>query len=105
MVYMFVLQLENRKYYIEKSAKPITSIYDHYNMEGNEWTKKYKMVRLVKLIPNSDNVDEDEITIKYMKKYGINNVRGGHFKNIILRRSEINYINSCIDDGYKMIKF
>ena len=98
MVFMYVLQLEKRKYYIEKSAKPITSIYEHVHMEGTEWTKKYKSIRIVELIQNSDNIDEDEFTIKYMKKYGIDNVRGGHFKNIILRKSDINYINSYIKD-------
>lgn len=86
MVYMYVLQLDNNKYFIEKSPKPITSIFDHVHSNGTEWTKKYKVVRLVKLIPNSDKLDEDILTMKYMKKYGIDNVRGGSYKNIAIKK-------------------
>ena len=58
---------------------PDTLLAQHFNFNGSAWTKKYKPIRLVKLIPNCDKYDEDKYTKKYMGKYGINNVRGGAY--------------------------
>lgn len=41
-------------------------------------------MRLVEVIINCNIFDEEKYTLLYMKKYSINNVRGGSFSKIIL---------------------
>ena len=56
----------------------------------------YKPNRLIELVPDCDNFDEDKYTIKYMAKYGIDNVRGGTFCKITLSDMHIAIIqNDC----------
>ena len=93
MVYIYVLQLENNKYYIGKTSKPDFRLDAHFNNNGSAWTKKYKPIRLHELIPNCDDYDEDKYTKIYMDKYGINNVRGGSYVQIILNEATIKYLN------------
>ena len=85
MVFIYTLQLEEQKYYIGKTNNPQFRLDMHFNFHGSEWTKKYKPIQVVEIIPNCDDYDEDKYTIKYMEKYGINNVRGGSFCEIKLR--------------------
>lgn len=82
MVYIYVLQLEKNKYYIGKTNNPHFRIKNHFNSNGSFWTKKYKPLKILELIPNCDNFDEDKYTKIYMSKYGIDNVRGGSFCQI-----------------------
>ena len=43
------------------------------------WTKKFKPIKVIKIIPNSNSYDEDKYTLEYMEKFGIDNVCGGSF--------------------------
>lgn len=100
MVYIYVLQLENNKYYIGKTNNPDNRISQHIATEGNygsAWTNKNKPLKVMEIIPNCDDYDEDKYTIKYMEKYGINNVRGGSFCEIILNKSNIETIKKMIN--------
>jgi predicted GIY-YIG superfamily endonuclease len=75
---------QNFKYYIGISDIQEVRIQQHFNGIGSEWTKKYKPVEVIKIMDNIDVYDEDKITEEYMSKYGINNVRGGIYSQIIL---------------------
>lgn len=97
MVYIYILELECNKYYIGKTNNPIIRIENHFNLNGSEWTKKYKPLKIKEIIPNCDNFDEDKYTLKYMNEYGINNVRGGSFSNIILSNTTLQTIKLMID--------
>lgn len=79
MVYIYVLELVDNKYYVGKTDNPQFRLESHFNSNGAAWTKKYKPINIIELIPNCDDYDEDKYTLKYMEKYGINNVRGGSF--------------------------
>ena len=89
MVFIYILQLENNKYYVGKTNKPNFRIAEHFDSNGSLWTKKYKPIKILELIPDCDTYDEDKYTIKYMENYGINNVRGGSFCNIKLSDSNV----------------
>lgn len=78
------MELESSKYYVGKSDVPIQRVEDHNDSKGSTFTKKYKPIRLIELIPDCDTFDEDKYTLKYMQKYGMNNVRGGSFCQIKL---------------------
>ena len=92
MVFIYVLQLENRKYYVGKTHNPRFRLDKHFNSSGSKWTKLYKPLRVLEIIPDCDDYDEDKITRQYMDKYGINNVRGGSFVSIDLEKSTINVL-------------
>jgi hypothetical protein len=104
---IYVLQLQNGKYYIGKSNNVRKRIQEHKVGDGAEWTKIHKVLNIVEYIDSSDNYDEDKYTLKYMKKYGIDNVRGGSFCSLVLNNSEIETItkmnnsseNRCFECG------
>lgn len=91
--YIYILKLQNNKYYVGKSNDPDTCIQSHKNGTISVWTKKYKPILVKKVIPNMSHRHENKYTIKYMYKYGIDNVRGGLYITEVLdntQRSEIN---------------
>lgn len=96
MVYIYILGLEEGKYYVGKTNNTQFRLDSHFNSNGSAWTKKYKPMRVVEIIPNSDDYDEDKYTIKYMEKHGINNVRGGSFCEIKLSDTNIATLNQMI---------
>ena len=89
MVFIYIIQLEKGKYYIGKTNNPQFRLESHFNSNGSEWTKIYKPLRVLEIIPNCTDYDEDKYTRIYMDKYGINNVRGGSFVSVKLDKSTI----------------
>ena len=87
MVYIYVLKLEQNKYYVGKTMNPQFRLENHFAANGSEWTKMYKPLSILELKPNCDDYDEDKITKQYMDKYGIDNVRGGSFVSINIEKS------------------
>ena len=63
---IYVLQLENNKYYVGKTTQLDFRIQNHDNGIGSAWTKKYKPIKILKLFPNCDNYDEDKYTRMYI---------------------------------------
>ena len=127
MVNIYVLKLENDKYYIGKTNNPTFRLEQHFQSNGSAWTKKYPPIQVIAIIPYCDVFDEDKYTLKYMEKYGINNVRGGSFCQIKLDENNIetitrmingstdkcyicgsnkHFVNKCPNDEYEdLIKF
>lgn len=89
MIYIYALKLDKGKYYIGKTNDPHFRLQSHFDSNGSCWTKKYKPLKVIEIIPNCDDYDEDKITRKYMDKYGIDNVRGGSFVSVKLDKSTI----------------
>jgi len=92
MVYIYALELENGKYYVGKTNNPHFRLENHFQSNGSEWTKRYKPLRIIEVIPNRDDYDEDKYTKIYMDKYGIDNVRGGSFVTIELDKTTIHFL-------------
>lgn len=107
MIYIYAIKLEKGKYYIGKTNNPQFRLQSHFDLNGSYWTKKYKPLKVIEIIPNCDDYDEDKITIQYMDKYGINNVRGGSFVSVELDKSTIDTLkkmsngtnNKCFNCG------
>lgn len=99
MVFIYVLELEGSKYYVGKTTNPNMRITNHWDSNGSQWTRKYKPVNLIALIPDCDDYDEDKYTLKYMEKYGVNNVRGGSFCEIMLSPEQIQVIIKMINNS------
>jgi hypothetical protein len=92
MVYIYVLQLEKDKYYVGKTNNPDFRLKKHFNSNGSVWTTLYKPLKVLEIKSNCDDYDENKITLKYMDIYGINNVRGGSFVTLKLKKSTIDTI-------------
>jgi hypothetical protein len=84
MVFIYILQLDQGKYYVGKTNNPDFRIDQHFQLGGSEWTKKYTPINVIEIIPNCDDYDEDKYTRQYMDKHGIDNVRGGSFCEVAL---------------------
>jgi cellular nucleic acid-binding protein len=103
---IYVLKLENNKYYVGKTSKPVNERYDeHLNGKGSEWTKLYKPIKIKETKTSADQFDEDKYTKIYMAKYGIDNVRGGSYVRQELPQYQMEAlkteIRSCQDKCFK----
>ena len=84
MVYIYVLQLVNNKYYIGKTNNPKFRLDNHFESNGCTWTRKFKPINIERLIPDCCDFDEDKYTLMYMSMKGIDNTRGGSFCQVEL---------------------
>ena len=88
---VYILQLKDNKYYIGQSDNIDRRIWYHNNYKGSKWTTKYEVIKELKSEFDSQKYFWELIeTLNYMKIYGIDNVRGSMFTNMIL--SEIDKI-------------
>jgi cellular nucleic acid-binding protein len=76
---IYVLKLAEGKYYVGKSADVAQRFKQHMSGRGSTWTGLYKPVSIVETRPINSPFDETNITKEYMKKYGMDNVRGGAY--------------------------
>ena len=96
MLSIYAIKLTNGKYYIGKTKDVNFRLGQHFDGSGSVWTKKYKPVEVLETIETNDDFDEDKITLKYMAKYGIDNVRGGSFCKIELDDNDKLTINKML---------
>lgn len=105
MIYIYILKLENNKYYVGKTSHPKTRIDQHFANQGSSWTKKHNPIDIEAIIPDCDDYDEDKYVKKYMDKFGIDNVRGGTFSQIKLKEEDSDFIEkSSISSNDKCLK-
>lgn len=107
MITIYVLLLEENKYYIGQTKNYDQRLKFHSKGKlGSDWTKKYKPIRAIKLIKTDLIKTEDALiienstTIEYMKLFGWRNVRGGDF--CTLDEEKLRFLltlNSDINDG------
>jgi len=84
MEQIYILRLRAGKYYIGKTKNVDKRWAEHTAGCGSGWTKKYPPLSLVKSVVSTSQFDEDRYVKEYMGKYGIENVRGGTYSNVVL---------------------
>lgn len=84
MEQLYVLLCDKGKYYVGKSADAIKRFEEHKSGKGSAWTSKYKPVRMLECRALNGEYDENNVTKTYMKKYGIDHVRGGSYAQVVL---------------------
>jgi hypothetical protein len=92
MVHIYILELVEGKYYVGKTNNPGFRIDQHFHSGGAAWTRKYRPIRIVEIINDCDDYDEDKYTRIYMDKYGVENVRGGSFCEEVLDEPTIDML-------------
>jgi hypothetical protein len=105
---IYILELENNKYYIGKSTDVEVKYKFHLNGTATYWTNINKPISIIRTINDISPFELDKYVKEYMVKYGIANVRGGSYYQLklnddIIRKLE-NELNTCYDLCYKCSK-
>lgn len=90
---LYVLKLEKGKWYVGKTTDIMKRYQQHLKGSGSAWTSKYSPISLVESRPITSSHDENNVTKDYMKKHGVENVRGGSYTQINLDDSVISVLN------------
>lgn len=96
--YIFILELQENKYFVGHTSNIFLAIINEFNGLGSVWTKQYKPVKLLNLYPLLESkISKRELINKFvevsMKKYGFKNVRGGDFFNLDERKHKNKVLN------------
>ena len=115
MGFVYVVKLYENKWYIYFSTD---SDFQYWECDKNisEFVYYYNAIEVDRVIPNCDKYDTDKYVKIYMKRYGLDNVRGGSYNNLKLTsfekefiQKELNYIdiddNKYNDKNKKKIEF
>lgn len=89
---IYILSLENSKYYVGITENIECRLQKHFSGTGSKWTQIHKPIQIFKIFPSTDIFDEDNYTKKLMYKYGIDNVRGGSYCTIELTKEQITFL-------------
>lgn len=92
--HIYVLELENNKYYVGKTTDIESRYQAHLAGNGSSWTEKYKPIRIIESYVSTSNFDEDNTTKKRMLEHGIENVRGGSYSKMVLEDWQIKSLES-----------
>lgn len=92
MEQLYILQCNSGKYYVGKTTDVIRRFEQHKTGNGCAWTKKYKPIRMIECRGVTSDHDENNVTKDMMKKYGIENVRGGTFCQIVLPETVVSVL-------------
>lgn len=109
--YLYVLELEDDKYYIGISVN-VEQRFETHKKQGksaSSFCKKYKPIRIIESIelPTKSLIEankfEAELTWECINKYGYQNVRGWKFLSSDERVYK-KYINFCPNPKYQITK-
>jgi predicted GIY-YIG superfamily endonuclease len=96
---LYILQLEDDKWYVGKTDDVHKRFQQHLNGKGSIWTKQHTPNRIIETRPITSIHDETNVTKDLMKKYGIDNVRGGAYCQTILPEHVIQTIKHELNSG------
>jgi len=89
--------LHDNCWYVGTTANLKQRATQHFDGCGSAWTKLHEPIMIYEKHAITGPTDERETTLAYMKKYGIDNVRGGPWCECELQESTIDELNKMID--------
>lgn len=96
---LYVLQLEDDKWYVGKTDDLAKRFEEHKAGKGSEWTRLYNPIRIAETQSIASVHDETNKTKDLMKKYGIDNVRGGAYCQTNLQEQAVQAIKHELNSG------
>jgi hypothetical protein len=101
MSLLFVIKCQKEKYYLGLSKNFVSIFFKHLeNHDSIPWMNMYKPMQLVHIDHFFNLKMLNNCVIYYMYIYGIENVRGGIYSNIILNLNQYNEITKKINEIY-----
>ena len=95
MTLVYILKCAEGKYYVGKTNDNAIDRRIKAHMSGLvQWTKLYPPTEIACVLENADEFDEDKYAKIYMKKYGVENVRGGSYSQIKIPRNKLKVLYS-----------
>lgn len=85
------------KYYIGRTQDIVRRFNEHKSGRGAKWCKVWPMTGMIELVPETFEFQELVMTLRYMKTYGIDNVRGGPWCKVVLNQDDIVTIQDILD--------
>lgn len=85
---IYILSCAEGKFYVGKSTHLNARLDQHFRGEGCEWTRRYPPLRVVETHPSVDGFDEDTYVLRFMARYGVDNVRGGAYTRLVLTEGD-----------------
>ena len=99
MVNIYILQLEDGKFYVGKTNHTMQRFNQHNDGKGAKWTKKYPMVDIYDFHRDMRDSDENRITMQMIRQFGAANVRGGSWTKVDMSRAEIRSLDAKAKKG------
>lgn len=93
-MHIYILLLENDYYYIGESSNFIQSYQQHIDKRSCEWTKLHRTITIAKVIQQTKEYTVDDCVVEYIKKYGIDKVRGGSFSDVVLSPKQLDLLSN-----------
>ncbi len=96
--YIYVIGFVDGTFYIGRTKNVEQRMIQHLANPEVEWVKHHKPIcNFISWEQKTDdNFEEDKTTLEYMSNYGISNVRGGSFCQLILPAETIKVIEQMI---------
>jgi predicted GIY-YIG superfamily endonuclease len=82
----YVLRLEGDNYYVGWTTNLNRRLTQHWTGKGAGWTKHYQPVELIRIVEGNQ---EEKLTIRAMKWFGVRNVRGYSWTQVAPREKKI----------------
>lgn len=106
-MYVYILELENDKFYVGRTSCLKQRLADHVKGVGSVWTQLHKPQKVLKVFETRNPFFEDMIVLSFMKRYGRENVRGGSFSmmefgnnmNLMISTLMRNAFDECLKCG------
>lgn len=81
---LYILKCAGGKYYVGKTDNVDARLANHMSGKGSAWTAKYAPIEVMETRTITSPHDENNVTKDLMKRYGIDNVRGGAYTQVTL---------------------
>lgn len=96
---VYILKLEDGKWYVGYTERAIKRILQHAEKKGAKWTKKHRPIEPIPYSmsePIYSLEDEDRITLSLMAEHGIQNVRGGKWCMVDMKPKTVTQITKIL---------
>ena len=94
-IYVVKLHYHNKRYIYFTTDSDFQ--FWELDKDISEFVYYYGALEVDIIIPNCDKYDTDKYVKKYMKRYGLDNVRGGSYNNLKLTSFEKEFIKKELD--------